>query len=231
MIIECDCGAKVRLPETSAQRSFRCPRCKHAFALTLDAQMIASHQAQAGDADAQCPICQAPVKTDEMVLTCPDCGQIHHHECWVEVGGCSTYGCRQMPVAGKETGRQDQSSGWGDKKTCPVCGEQIKSIARRCRYCNTQFNTADPINLDDLDVHEQQAAARSRSQKVIVAAFALSLLGVLAPIMVIVCPLVVLSNRKNLSRSEPFFLVLGYASIALSLLYSLLILAFALQSL
>ena len=41
-IITCPCGAKVRLPEQTANRAFRCPQCKNGIALTLDAQVLAS---------------------------------------------------------------------------------------------------------------------------------------------------------------------------------------------
>src|SRR5437899_368441 len=101
MIITCDCGSKVRLPEKTEERSFRCPKCKAAFATTLNAEVISSFQAQAGDAAANCPICQSAVAQDEVVVACPDCGQIHHRECWIEVGGCSTYGCKQAPSPSK----------------------------------------------------------------------------------------------------------------------------------
>ena len=25
--------------------------------------------------------------------------QVHHLECWAEIGGCGTYGCKQAPAA------------------------------------------------------------------------------------------------------------------------------------
>lgn len=35
---------------------------------------------------------------------------------------------------------------WGDTKKCPICAETIKSIAVRCRYCGTDFDTVDPLS-------------------------------------------------------------------------------------
>src|SRR5581483_3619490 len=93
----------------------------------------------------------------ELTLGCPECQQLHHRECWAEVGGCSTYGCPQAPALSKPDEQQPRSA-WGDTKTCPACGERIKAIALRCRYCDTDFDTVDPLTMRDL-------RRRSRKQK------------------------------------------------------------------
>src|SRR5208283_5949990 len=77
-VITCPCGAKVRLPEQTANRAFRCPQCKNGIALTLDAQVLASLPLKPGDSGSSCPICQSPIAADEPVGTCPACDQIHH---------------------------------------------------------------------------------------------------------------------------------------------------------
>ena len=103
-IITCPCGAKIRLPEQTANRAFRCPQCKNGIALTLDAQVLASMPLKPGDSGSSCPICQSPIAAEEPVVTCPACDQIHHRECWAEIGGCGTYGCKQAPALEKGSG-------------------------------------------------------------------------------------------------------------------------------
>jgi len=44
-----------------------------------------------------CPFCLSPIKPDEETRACPDCGTIHHGECWHENGGCTVYGCASGP--------------------------------------------------------------------------------------------------------------------------------------
>jgi len=43
-----------------------------------------------------CPFCQFPLKADSDVTICSACGIPHHLECWVENGGCTTFGCRGL---------------------------------------------------------------------------------------------------------------------------------------
>jgi len=43
-----------------------------------------------------CPYCRRPIEGNE-VPECPDCGQPHHLQCWLENNGCSSVGCSQSP--------------------------------------------------------------------------------------------------------------------------------------
>lgn len=40
-----------------------------------------------------CPYCLWPMKPDEAVESCGHCSARYHAECWVENGGCGTFGC------------------------------------------------------------------------------------------------------------------------------------------
>lgn len=229
-IVACQCGAKIRLPEATEGRAFRCPKCKTELLATMDDKILTSTLAHGGTVGAACPICQAKITQGEGVVTCPDCDQIHHRECWVDVGGCSTYGCRQAPVAKDKEPAQQPLTAWGDTKKCPVCQETIKSIALRCRYCGTDFNTVDPLKLRD--VHGQVALEEKSEtfQKAIVALFVLSLLGLLAPIVLCVSLAIVLTQKKALAKAGAFYVALGYSAIAVSGLFSILMIVFLLFS-
>jgi len=228
-IIKCECGAQVRLPSDAASRTLRCPKCKAGIALTVDARVLTSTQLKPGDPGALCPICQTSIGEDEFAVTCPQCNQVHHRECWSEVGGCSTYGCTQAPAIDKSGNTAVQPrSAWGDEKTCPACGESIKSIALRCRYCDTDFDTVDPMTAKDLRRQARKAEELQGLKTTVAVLFVVSLIGLLAPIAGLVGAALLLPKRAELQKAGPLFTVLAYASLGLSGLYSVLMLLFVL---
>lgn len=227
-IIACDCGTKVRLPKESANRAFRCPACKSALALTVDAKVLSARQLQPGDAGATCPICQTAITAEEFLVTCPQCDQVHHRECWSEIGGCGSYGCEQAPALDKSAATATAPlTAWGDTKKCPICGEQIKSIALRCRYCSADFDTADPLTIKDLHRQAERDKSLKSIQQSTVTIFVISVVGCLAPIIGLIGLAYFYPKRELLARCGPLYQVMAAASLILSGIYTVLMVIFA----
>lgn len=69
--------------------------------IELEDSEVAVEQPSGEVVGKMCPYCRFPIKAGEPVQVCPHCAVPHHRECWMENGGCTTYGCRSSPqVAG-----------------------------------------------------------------------------------------------------------------------------------
>lgn len=229
-IITCECGVKVRLPNLDRSRSFQCPKCNRAIALTNDLKVLFSSDLGTCQS-AVCPICQTEINSAESCVTCPDCDQIHHRECWSEIGGCGTYGCKQAPaVADSDKTPQAPLTAWGDTKECPACGEVIKSIALKCRYCHTSFDSIDPMTLGELKNQYDRGDVLETMRKSIIGLFIFSMIGILAPIVLVVSLIYVLPQKKQISKTGPIFTILAWVSVGLNIFYTLLIILFYMMS-
>jgi predicted RNA-binding Zn-ribbon protein involved in translation (DUF1610 family) len=230
-VVSCTCGAKIKLPEGRSNQAFRCPSCKAELIAADENRIVTSSLADPRAQGASCPICQSPIGPGEDTLVCPACDQVHHRECWTDVGGCATYGCENAPKTEKAEPAEAPRSAWGETKKCPACGEKIKSIALRCRYCGTEFDTVDPLSLKELRKQIVKGERLQSTRAVVVILFVLSIVGCFAPIIAIVATAYVVMQRGVIAKAGPSYLVMGYSAIGISFLYSILMLLFLLFTL
>ena len=47
---------------------------------------------------ANCPVCMTQIEEGDSKTVCPACKVVFHEECWKEIKGCSTYGCKFVNV-------------------------------------------------------------------------------------------------------------------------------------
>ena len=230
IIFECECGQRVGAPPNSAGRHARCPACGRTFTVP---EPDAAGAAQAeGPLDAEpgslvgrvCSVCQTPIDHGQAACLCPACRSPYHRECLDEIGGCATYGCRLMPQAAKPAEPGERTEGWGDDKTCPKCGQQIRSAAVKCRYCKARFPSALPMTPPEYREWRQQQAQLAPTRTMAIVVFVASLLGCLGPVVLLGGGIWLWQAHDALKRVGGVHQVLAYFGIGLSIIYSILML-------
>lgn len=172
---------------------------------------------------ARCTICHTLIQPTDEVNSCPECEQDYHAECWNELGGCATYGCGQAAEAQKPEAPEYTLGGWGDEKTCPKCGREITSSLLDCR-CGARFPYADPMSRGEYYEWVEAEASLRSARRGLLTLFILSLFGLIAPITGAISAVIVVRFRDRLTGAQGTYLAMGYGSVALGALYTLVIL-------
>ncbi len=79
-----------------------------------------------------CPRCEYPIQEGDAVKVCSECHAPQHAACWDHLQACSVYGC------GSRQSEPAQEAD-GDTKLCPYCKEIIKSVAIKCKHCQSDL--------------------------------------------------------------------------------------------
>jgi Fe2+ transport system protein B len=98
----------------------------------------------------------------------------------------------------------------------------------KSRYCGTEFGTVDPLSLADIHQRGRRSDRLQSLRKSVVTLFVISLLGCPAPLTAIVALVMLLPQWALVRKAGPVYLVMAYSTIVLSVLYSVLMLLFAL---
>ena len=230
IVYRCTCGQAIAAPVQAVGRRAKCPKCGRVTVVPerAEAEEAKARGPQAVEPDALvgrvCSICQNAMQPGEEACLCPECRSPYHRECWDEVGGCATYGCRQMPQAAKPAEPGPRTEGWGDDKVCPKCGQVIRSAALKCRYCKARFPSAVPMTSEEYREWRQQRALLTPTRIVAIVVFAVSLFGCLGPLVLLGGGLWLWRSHDSLKRVGGAPQVLAYFGLGLSLIYSLLML-------
>jgi len=101
---------------------------------------------ESNQAEKICPYCQSPIDQTEETTVCSQCMIPHHTECWLENGGCTTYGCLFAPpstpaVAGNTAPRSRTiaPAGLPGGVICPYCREETSNSLQKCEHCQGQL--------------------------------------------------------------------------------------------
>ena len=220
--VACACGHILSAPLARAGKKIECPRCGKFATLPAAppaASLGVSRAAAGSDVGARCSICQTAVSAGSLIRACDRCGLGYHEDCWIENGGCATYGCERAPTTVKDPGTKAAGAGWGDEKTCPRCNRRIRSVALKCRYCGAGFSTSDPLSRSDYRSDILFQEERQRFVQTAAVFFAASLLGCLAPAIFPASLIWLVKSRKWLGRVAGVAPALAVAAVTLSFLY------------
>ncbi len=173
-----------------------------------------------------CSICKSPVKPEETVKKCEFCNNEFHSDCWSENQGCGTPGCLNLPK--KENidpeGLTEATPWAAEKKGCPVCAELIPVNAQECPYCHQNFSTSSPLTAEDIRKRECLSREKLMITRGAYFIFAGGLLGVTAPLTLVVGGYWFSLKRKELREKTPAHYFLTITGLTLSVIYSIAIL-------
>ena len=227
MVFYCSCGQKLSAPSRASGLTVNCPKCGEP--IVIPAQPADGPATDQPDAPTEtvvgrlCTVCQTAIGHGEPAQICPGCRSPFHKQCWDQVGGCATYGCKFMPAGEPQPTGSPRRAGWGDVKECPNCHKEILSVAVKCRLCGARFPSPTPMTGAEYHEWRIMQAELSPAKTMALVMFIASLIGFLAPVILMAGGIWLWRSRKTLRRVGGVFEVLAYGAVVLSALYSVII--------
>ena len=105
-----------------------------------------------------CPYCQETVSAGQLILTCPECGSIHHETCWAHKQGCSSYHCDRSVQMNNPNRSADIVLTFEDVSKAPAT---IPRIKRSAEDVSNAFLPPKPTRVSRLAVAAAAATAVS----------------------------------------------------------------------
>ena len=181
-----------------------------------------------------CSTCGTGISQGDMVATCPLCSMPYHHDCWKEIGGCGTYGCKAAPAFTKSEPVVEDAftPGWTAEKKCPSCSSTILANALICKNCKATFPTERPMTRAEWENREYDGKDLDRVRNQVILQFIMSALGCLffltLPANLIAC--FTDGWAFAVRRLPPTLRILFYAGLGVSGIWTSIAILFGLYS-
>ncbi|MFC1582716.1 RING finger protein [Planctomycetota bacterium] len=147
------CQKTLKFPEASLGKQAKCTGCGTVIALTSppaesvaakwEAPAAATPPASSGSArmkankvvaGTSCLACEQQIQIGEDIYNCPACKTVQHAACYDSTGCCANSDCAESKptLAGGAPVAAEMPDG---HVPCKMCGEPIRSGAKKCRFC------------------------------------------------------------------------------------------------
>ena len=116
-----------------------------------------------------CPYCKTELKEGDDIVVCSSCDMPHHKDCWIENGGCTTFGCMgtiKYPSGANVVSATEITFDADAKPVfCTQCGTQNAHNAAFCKGCGNPIKKA-PVYTQRAETNQNPYAYTQPAQPV-----------------------------------------------------------------